>query len=113
MDPKAVLDVSQVTFDSFRRDYLVASVVVLLVVNGAWALAVRGLVRALGAAQEARVQDKKDDRREISIHMDRSTEAMTLMLSEVQQRAKRRRSTDPPVLGMEPVTQAKRLPEGQ
>lgn len=116
MDPQLALEASKQAAEEFRRDYLVASVVVLLashaIVNSFWARAFARVVDKLTAAQEARVQDKKEDRQELAVHMDRSTEAMTLMLAEAQQRARRRRATDPPVLGAEPQTQAKRLPGG-
>ena len=36
MDPQLAMQVAEATEAAFRRDYLVASVVVLLAVNAAW-----------------------------------------------------------------------------
>ena len=101
MDPKVTLDISREAFDAFRRDYLVASVVVLLLVNGAWAWAVRGLVRALSEVQNARVADHKEAEKRyesvanrMAVHMDKSTEATVALLSREQ--SKRRREPVPP-----------------
>lgn len=96
MDPKVVTDASQVAFDSFRRDYLVASVVVLLLVNAGWALALRGVLRALGAAQEARVMDQKAGADRLAIQLDRNTNAVEALLMDAQRRSKARRGTDAP-----------------
>ena len=58
MPPEAAQKAAEVAFDAFRRDYLVASVVVLLLVNGAWAYALRAVLRTLSDVQEKRVLDR-------------------------------------------------------
>lgn len=91
MDPVLAMKVAEATEAAFRRDYLVASVVVLLVVNGAWAYAVRGLVRKLSEVQDARVQDHKEGAaryegvsNRMAVHMDKSTEATVAFLTKAQ-----------------------------
>ncbi len=107
MDPKAITDVSQVAFDAFRRDYLVASVVVLLVINGAWAVALRGVLKALASVQEARVADQKEAKQELALHLDKNTDAVTMLLMDARKRAKAKRVGD---AGTDPGI--KKLPEG-
>ena len=103
MDPTAAIEAAKAAEEAFRRDYLVASVVILLGVNVAWGLAVRALVNALGKAQEARVLDQKEDRGRYealvdrtSVHLDRVSEMSTLLLADAQRKAKfKRGGTDP------------------
>lgn len=46
----------------------------------------------------------------ISLHLDRNTEATTMLLADAQARGKRRRAADsPPVLGEEPVSQVRKV----
>ncbi len=103
MDPKSAIEVSNATFDLFRRDYLIASVVVLLLVNGVWAWAFSRVWNQLNRVQDRRVQDHIDGEARASallnrmaVHLDKNTEATTMMLMEAQARAKRRRKDDPP-----------------
>jgi hypothetical protein len=108
VDPKAITDTSLVAFDAFRRDYLVASVVVLLVINGCWAWAMRAVLKSLASVQEARVADQKEAKQELALHLDKNTDAVTMLLMDARKRAKARRSTDAPATD----PGIKKLPEG-
>ncbi len=88
LDPKVAIETAKETFDLFRRDYLVASVVVMLAINAIWAWAYSRIFRELARVNEARVQDGKDGERRaekltdrMAIHMDRSAEAAVMLLN--------------------------------
>jgi F0F1-type ATP synthase membrane subunit b/b' len=109
MDPiavKAATDAAQLAQDAFRRDYLVASVVVLLLVNGAWAYALSRVIRALGAAQEARVEDQKTAADRLALQLDKNTNAVEALLMDAQRRARARRTTDSPTDARRPISGA-------
>jgi hypothetical protein len=99
MDPKAAMDTANVLADQFRRDYLVASVVVLIVshavVNWFWSRAFIRMTEKLTLAQEARVVDQKEDKAELAGHLDKASTAVEMFLDDARRRAKARRSTDP------------------
>lgn len=84
------MDATKQAYEAFRRDFLVASVVTMLLTNIAWAVAFWRLLNKLTEAQDKRVEDLKDgearavkltDR--MAVHMDRSSEATVLFLSKL------------------------------
>jgi hypothetical protein len=115
MPPELAIKAAQETYDALRRDYLIASVVILLLVNVAWAYALRSVMVRLTEVQEKRVQDHKEARKEhgelaarMAVHMERSTEAAIHLLREAElMRSKRRGNKDVPALGPEPVSRPK------
>lgn len=108
MDPKLALEITKETAELFRRDYLVASVLVLVVSNIAWAWAMRGVLNRLAATQDKRVEDQiaGEKRAEallnrMATHMDRSSEASVRLLQEAEALRAQRRE-------LEEATKAKR-----
>lgn len=78
-----------------------------------------GLFLWLMRVTRLRVDDRDDFQRKLealterlAVHMDRNTEATTLLLADAQARARRRRSGEVPALGAEPTTGAKRAGGG-
>lgn len=102
IDPQQAIEVAKETFDAFRRDYLVASVVVLLLVNGVWAWGFSRVWKKLSEVQDQRVEDQiKGEARAAALadrmaaHMDRGTETGIHMLRAIDEllRQKQRKPT--------------------
>jgi hypothetical protein len=105
ISPDDALKIAQAGQEMLRKDFYSAAFIVM----GA---AIVGLVAWIIWLQMQLVSGREKLLERMGVHMDRSTEATTLMLTEIQTRARRRRATDVPILGMEPISQAKKLPEG-
>lgn len=74
VEPQVALDAVKATYDGFQRNFVIATVVMLIVQNVAWAWAVRGILRKLSAVEEARVADGKEWAQRLALHLDRNTE---------------------------------------
>lgn len=103
-DAKTALDAAERAFDLFRRDYLVASVVVLLLVNGVWAWAFSRVWGRLNEVQDKRVEDQIAGEKRANLvaerlaaHMDKATETSVVVLRAVDEllRSKGRRPSAP------------------
>lgn len=103
VDTQAAVEVAKETFDAFRRDYLVASVVVLLLVNSVWAWGFSRVWKKLSEVQDQRVDDQiKGEARAAALadrmaaHMDRGTETGIHMLRAIDEllRQKQRKSPE-------------------
>lgn len=109
---------AQASQELLRKDYLTGIIVLMgAAILGlvAWVIWLQQQLRAEGGL---RVQDHKEGEaratsltERMALHMDRSTEATVLLLAKGQGRGgARTRSGD--VAQLEPVSQAKKLPEG-
>lgn len=85
VDPQVAIDTTKAMYEGFRRDFIIATVIMLVVQNVGWAWAMVAIVRKLSAVHESRVQDGKDGERRaeklldrMAVHMDRASEATTV-----------------------------------
>lgn len=74
IDPQVAIDATKAAYDGFEKNFVVATVVSLVVSHGLWIWAYSRKSREVDRVQEKRVQDGKDWSERMATHLDRNTE---------------------------------------
>lgn len=83
IDPQVAIDATKAAYDGFQKNFVVATVVSLVVSHAVWIVAYGRLLRkftdVFTSVQEARVQDQKEANKRMSVHMDRAAEGLQML----------------------------------
>lgn len=89
VDPQVAIDATRQAYEGFRKDFIVATTVALVLSHLIWIVAYGRLLRhfhtTVNRVQEARVDDQKEATKRIAIFMDKSAESLDLFMEAQRQ----------------------------